>query len=391
MSSLEQIATDHETQKEEKRKADCENVVNAVLEKMYKIITPQIKEEFNFGTNYKVSKERSESIHVSVEVIGHIIVSDVNVEVALIRKYDWNEKFFFQARVNNLSLLSGYEFTLNEFGKPIFGNDINIEIEAGRFLQNLKANIQNQQKFFKEKYDSSLEGYESFVIRRLMKDIEVSPYISEAERSSLLSKYEEQASAKEVKEKEDAERNADNIKRINDIVKEGQRLESLHVEKLTQMVIELRKKYSKPFVLFKTCFYPEGLNFVDLRIKPENEDDEYEYESLKEYIYSGVEPVKGEYVKAVRGGSQYEVKITGHISYIEKVMIDPIAQTAYAKYIHVAPLQFKHYSFALYVNPYEADRILAEINELKVEHFNFEAYLESHGVKRGVSGGYCFA
>ena len=48
-------------------------------------------------------------------------------------------------------------------------------------------------------------------------------------------------------------------------------------------------------------------------------------------------------------------------------------------------------SFALYVNPYEADRILAEINELKVEHFNFEAYLESHGVKRGVSGGYCFA
>ena len=45
----------------------------------------------------------------------------------------------------------------------------------------------------------------------------------------------------------------------------------------------------------------------------------------------------------------------------------------------------------MYVNPYEADRILEELNKLEVEHFNFEKYLESHGVKRGTSGGYYFA
>lgn len=390
MSSLEQIATDHEAQQEERRKTECKNAVQSTLKKLFYLLTPQIKKEFNFTEEYKVSKETYDPVRIVVELVGYIFVNDIRVETNLIRKYDWQEKFYFQARIGNQSIVTSYEFTLDTEGNPVIRNS-NIEIEAGKFLSAIKFNINQYNKNFLEKYDRSVNELSSYSAYKAIEEIKTCPYITATERARLLSTYVPYAEQKEKEEKETNEKRNETVKQIYAIVKEGQRLEAEHVNKLTQMTVELRKKYCKPFELYKTCFYPEGLNFVDLRINPEKEDDEYEYESLKEYIHSASEPIKGEYIKAVRGSLLYEVKITGHISYIEKIVIDPISQTHYAKYIRVAPLQFKHHSFALYVNPYEADRILAEINELKVEHFNFEAYLESHGVKRGVSGDYYFA
>lgn len=390
MSSLEQLATDHEVQQEEKRKTECKEAIQSALKKMFYFLTPQIKEEFNFTEKYKVSKETYDPVRIVVELIGCIFIDNIRIETNLIRRCDWQEKFYFQARIGNQSIAASYEFTLDNEGNPVIKNS-NIEIEAGRFLSAVKNNFSKYRNDFIEKCNRSLNELSSFTVRKAIDEINSCSYITETERAIYLNKHISYAEQKEKEEKEAIEKRNLIAKQVDAIVKEGQRLENEHVDKLTQMTVELRNKYCKPFMLYKTWFYPEGLNFVDLRINPENEDDEYEYESLKEYIYSASEPVKNEYIKAVRGGSLYEVKITGHISYIEKVIIDPISQTHYAKSIRITPFQFKHYSFSMYVNPYEADRILAEINELKVEHFNFEAYLESHGVKRGVSGGYCFA